>query len=361
MPNWTALAVSPQGVVLSLDYVGGPHSWLPSGKVQSWMENLVTLVGPDHPLFDALLGGECFNGMAFGPDGSLAITAEGESNHLMILTADRALVHHYHAPNLDHRNPPTVPLGDEHEASLSHPPGIVAASPDGAYFYTVFRSPRRLGPHAFAFDYWPAVWRVKPGEPATWVGGSPEAPLQVGMAWHTCGLGLIRSICPKTDGGLILHVERPLDSGSPRQAIASGATGRSAQRLGDLPSCEHIVKITPDGTIDAIWGSGDKGRPVPGHAASESNLEGLRAVTLAPDGHTLYLMLNTPDVAGLLQVGEDGLVQSVEPFDFPHSVAGVMSGDAAGAIYWLETPILMRWSAGRSKAFRPDDAYWPGS
>ncbi|MBC7544779.1 MAG: hypothetical protein H7338_18810 [Candidatus Sericytochromatia bacterium] len=359
MPNWNALAVSPHGAVLSLDYVGGPHSWLPNGKVQSWMENLVTLVGPDHPLFDALLGAEYFTGMAFGADGSLAITTEGEYNQLLILSSDRQLVHHLQAPNLDHRNPPPSDLTEAHEPSLQHPPGILAAGPDQSWYYTVFRPPRRLGEHAFAFDYWPSVWRLVPGAPAVQVGGMPEAPLQIGMAWQDAGLGLVRAICPQADGGLILHVERPVDAGSPKESVAFGATGKSGSRLGDLPSSEHVVWVDPAGMITAIWGTGDHGRPVPGHPAQSSDLEGLRAIALAPDGRTLYLMMNKPDVASLLRVGLDGIVQAVEPFDFPHSVAPVMTNDAMGAVYWLETPILMRWADGRSKAFRPLESYWP--
>jgi hypothetical protein len=359
VPNWNALTVAPNGTVLSLDYVAGPYSWQPNGKLLSWLENLVTLVGPDHPLFDALLAGECFNGMCFGPDGSLAITTEGEVNQVLLLDPEHRLVQHLQAPNRDHRNRPTQPLTDQDEPCLEHPPGIIAAAPDGSFYVTIFRSPRRLGEHAFAFDYWPSVWHWQPGSAPRKVGGEAEAPLQVGMNWQTAGLGLVRSICPKRDGGLVLHVERPTNAGSPRESINQSATGKSGERLGDLPSSEHIVWVSLEGRITAIWGAGDSARPVPGHPASESNLEGLRAIALSPDEQSIWLMMNSRAFAGLLKVGPDGVVTLVEPFDFPHSVAHVMATDAMGALYWMETPILMRWQDGRSKAWHPLEDYWP--
>jgi hypothetical protein len=198
-----------------------------------------------------------------------------------------------------------------------------------------------------------------PGESPRKVGGEAEAPLQVGMNWQSAGLGLVRSICPRRDGGLVLHVERPTNAGSPREATQQGATGLSDSRLGDLPSSEHVVWVSPEGRITAVWGAGDASQPIPGHPAGESNLEGLRAIALTPDEQTLYLMMNSRAFAGLLRVGADGIVATVEPFDFPHSVAHVMATDAAGALYWLETPILMRWQDGRSRAWRPLEDYWP--
>lgn len=360
MPNWNALSVSPAGVVLSLDYASGPYSWQPNGKVLSWLENLVTLVGPDHPLFDALLAGECFNGLCFGADGSLAITTEGEVNQVLVLDAERRLVHQLQAPNRDHRNRPDRPLTPDDEPCLEHPPGIIAAGADGRFVFTVFRSPRRLAEHAYAFDYWPSVWRWHPGTAPQKVGGDAEAPLHVGMDWQTAGLGLVRTICPRTDGGYVLHVERPLDAGSPPGAIEAGSTGKAESRLGDLPSHEHVVWVAADGRITAIWGAGDGGRRGAGQPAADANLEGLRAIRLMPDGQSLYLMMNSRDFAGLLRVGADGLVESVAPFDFPHSVAPVMTSDAEGALYWLETPILMRWQDGRGRAWRPLDEYWKG-
>jgi hypothetical protein len=359
VPNWNALTVAPNGAVLSLDYVGGPYSWQPNGKILSWMENLVTLVGPDHPFFDALLAGECFNGMAFGPDGSLAITTEGEVNQLLLLDADRQLIHQLQAPNRDHRNRPTQPLTDQDEPCLEHPPGIIAAAPDGSFYFTIFRSPRRLGEHAFAFDYWPSVWRWRPGDSPRKVGGEAESPLRLSMDWQAAGLGLVRTIIPKADGGLILHVERPTSLSSPKESIDHGAKGLSEHRLGDLPSSEHVVWVSPTGRITAIWGAGDHASPVPGHHAAETNLEGLRAICLAPDGQTLHLMMNSRAFAGLLQVGADGIVQLEAPFDFPHSVAHVMASDAMGALYWLETPILMRYHEGRGRSWRPLEDYWP--